>query len=330
MIGRGWHRRAGSDHAEVRAISGVRGSARGATLYVTMEPCCTFGKTPPCTEAILRAGIERVVIGARDPNPAHRGRGEAILRRHGIDVTVGVLGEEASLMIEDFAKFIATGLPFTVVKAAMTLDGKIAAAGGDSRWVTGPEARNRAHLLRWRSDAVVVGRGTAARDDPLLSARPRGLRPRYPLRVVLDSHARLSPALRIFARPHARKTLVAVTSAAPPERVARIEKTGARVVRCISRRGRVSVRDLWRRLGRMGVMSLLVEGGGEMIASVMDARLADRIAFFIAPKIIGGRRAPTAVEGEGIKRMSGAIRVERMSVRRLGADLLVEGYPVLG
>lgn len=324
VVGEGWHRRAGAPHAEVAALRRAGGRARGATLYVTLEPCCTWGRTPPCTGAILRAGIARVIVAARDPNPRHNGRGLRILRRAGVDVREGLLREEAAVLNEDFAKHVATGLPFTVVKCAMSIDGKIASASGRSRWISGDASRRRAHEMRMRSDAVLVGRETVVRDDPALTARlPRG-RGRVPWRVVLDSGARLPLDSRLLDPASARRTIVAVTGRAPRSRIARIEALGARVLRCPATGGRVSIRSLWRRLGRMGIMSVLVEGGGETIASVLDAGVADRYAAFVAPKLIGGRGAPTPVEGKGAGSVSRALRLGLIEVTRLGGDLLLE------
>lgn len=326
VIGRGWHHRSGERHAEVQALSRATAETRGATMYVTMEPCCTFGRTPPCTGAITAAGLRRVVIGTRDPNPQHRGRGISLLRRRGIRVDCGLLQREIAPLNEDFAKYISRGLPFTTVKAAMTLDGKIASVAGDSRWISGLSSREYSHRLRWFSDAVLVGSLTALRDDPLLTVRARGLGPKFPWRVILDSRARLPLRLKVFRSPGADRTILAVTGRAPRARLARFEALGVRVIRCRSRRGEVSLKDLWRRLAGMKIMSLLVEGGGQVISSVLEAGLADRAAFFISPRIIGGRDAPTPVDGEGIKRMRNAIPLSRVSVKRLGDDILVEGY----
>lgn len=326
IVGEGWHRRSGEAHAEVIAIAAAGRAARGATLYVTMEPCCTYGRTPPCTDAILHAGIRRVVVGALDPNPRHHGRGIRILRRMGVRVEAGLLGGEASALNADFEKFITTGRPFTTVKAAMSLDGKIASAGGDSRWISGLAARGHAHRLRLWTDAVLVGRNTVERDDPLLTSRRAKKPVKIPWRIVLDSGGRIPLDRKLFKTPGASKTIVAVTGRAPRSKLARFEAIGARVIRCASRDGGVSLGDLWKRLGRMGIMSVLVEGGGETIASVLREGLADRIALTVSPKIIGGRRAPTPVGGEGVARVADALRVRGLSVKRVGEDFLLEGH----
>jgi diaminohydroxyphosphoribosylaminopyrimidine deaminase/5-amino-6-(5-phosphoribosylamino)uracil reductase len=325
VVGRGWHRRSGEAHAEVRAIEQAGAAAKGAAMYVTLEPCCTYGRTPPCTDAIVRAGIKKVIVAALDPNPRHQGRGVAALRRRGLSVKVGLMDREASALNEDFSKFITTGIPFTTVKVAMSLDGKIATKEGDSRWISGAESRRRAHLGRSGLDAILVGRRTVVRDDPLLTARRDGRVVKVPWRIILDSGAEVPLDAKLLDPLDASKTIVAVTDRAPRAKIARLEALGAKVVRCASRSGRVSLKSLWRRLGRMGIMSVLIEGGGETIASALDARIVDRIMIFIAPKIIGGRTSPTPVGGKGIGRVADALPVRNVTVTRCGEDILVEG-----
>lgn len=326
VVGRGWHRRSGEAHAEVHAIEQAGAAARGAAIYVTLEPCCTYGRTPPCTDALIRAGIKKVIVAALDPNPRHQGRGVATLRRRGLVVRVGLMGKEASALNEDFAKFITTGLPFTTAKVAMSLDGKIATAQGDSRWISGVESRRRAHLGRYYADAILVGRKTVVRDDPRLTARRDGREIKAPCRIILDSRAEIPLDVKLLRPPDASRTIIAVTDSAPRGRIAKLEALGARVVRCSSREGRVSLKSLWRRLGRMGIMSVLIEGGGETIASALDAGVVDRMKVFIAPKIIGGRTAPTPVGGKGIARVADALPIKNVTVTRCGEDILVSGY----
>jgi len=325
VIGRGWHRRSGEAHAEARAIAQAGGAARGATMYVTLEPCCTYGRTPPCTDAIVRAGLRKVIVATRDPNPRHHGRGIALLRRHGVSVRVGLLSRAAAALNEDFAKYITTGLPFTTVKVAMSLDGKIATVEGDSRWISGTESRRRSHRLRFYSDAILAGRRTVERDDPRLTARPKGRVAKVPWRIILDSKAEIPLGVNLLTPPDVSRTVIAVTHRASRGKIARLEALGARVVRCPSRRDRVSLRSLWRRLGRMGIMSVMIEGGGEAIASALDAGVVDRVMIFIAPKIVGGRGAPTPVGGEGTKRIADALSLTRVTVERCGGDIVVSG-----
>ncbi|MCX6355228.1 MAG: bifunctional diaminohydroxyphosphoribosylaminopyrimidine deaminase/5-amino-6-(5-phosphoribosylamino)uracil reductase RibD [Candidatus Aureabacteria bacterium] len=326
VIGEGWHRRSGESHAEVRALARTGGAAHGATMYVTLEPCSTYGRTPPCTEAILSSGLSRVVVASLDPNPRHNGRGVRMLRRRGIRVDVGLLAGEASQLNEDFSKHIRSGIPFTTVKVAMSLDGKIATAQGDSRWISGRRSRRYAHRLRFLSDAIVVGRKTIETDDPFLTARFGDNTAKVPWRIVLDSRARIPLGSRILSPPWSSKTIIAVTDRAPRNKLARLEALGARIMRCPSRDGKVSIRSLWQRLGRTGITSILIEGGGETVASALTAGVVDKIVVFVAPKIIGGRTAPTAVGGDGVRSVARAMKVKRFSIARMGEDLLLEGY----
>jgi diaminohydroxyphosphoribosylaminopyrimidine deaminase/5-amino-6-(5-phosphoribosylamino)uracil reductase len=326
VVGRGWHQRAGEAHAEVGAITQAGASARGATMYVTLEPCCTRGRTPPCTDAIGRAGLKRVVVASRDPNPLHDGRGVKMLRRRGIDVEIGLLRDEAAALNEDFAKYVRSGIPFTTAKMAMTMDGKIATVEGDSRWISGPESRHYVHRMRLWADAIVVGRRTVELDDPLLTARTGGRSEKTPWRVIISSDADIPLRSRVLQPPGVERTIIATLQSAPRPRLARLEALGAKVLRCRSREGRVSLKSLWRMLGRMNIMSVILEGGGETVSSALEAGLVDKFAIFIAPKIIGGRDAPTPVEGKGIRRIADAVLLNRIRVRRLGGDILLEGY----
>ena len=319
VVGRGHHARAGAPHAEVEAIRAAGARARGADLYTTLEPCDHFGRTPPCSLAILEAGVRRVFSGSSDPNPAVNGRGVRRLRRAGIAVETGVLREECDALNEPWFRFITSGRPHVTLKIASTLDGRIATATGDSRWVTGPEARALVHTLRDGVDAVLVGAGTARADDPRLTARlPGG---RDPLRVVLDSRLRLPDELRLFRQRSAAPTLVAHASGRPPARPRR----GVEYLRCRSRRGRVDLADLLARLGQRGVTHLLVEGGGEVARSLLDAGLVDRLLLFLAPRLAAG--GLSWLPGPGPRRMSGALPLAIESVRPVGGDLLVVARP---
>jgi diaminohydroxyphosphoribosylaminopyrimidine deaminase/5-amino-6-(5-phosphoribosylamino)uracil reductase len=321
VIARGHHPRAGAPHAEVVAIRRAGARAGGADLYTTLEPCNHWGRTPPCSEAILAAGVRRVFVGSRDPNPLVNGRGLRRLRRAGVEVVTGVLSEECDALNEPWFRFITRGRPHVTLKAAATLDGKIATRDGDARWVTGPEARALVHRLRDRSDAVLVGAGTALADDPRLTARlPRG-RGRDPLRVVLDSHLSLPHTLRLFRQRSASPTLVAYASGRPPGAL-----SGVEFLRCRGRGGRVDLRDLLRQLARRNVTSLLVEGGAEVNRAFLEAGLADRVALFLAPKVVG-EDGVSWVAGPGARRMADALRLEDVEVRRVGADVLVTGRP---
>ncbi|MEE2948234.1 MAG: bifunctional diaminohydroxyphosphoribosylaminopyrimidine deaminase/5-amino-6-(5-phosphoribosylamino)uracil reductase RibD [Verrucomicrobiota bacterium] len=325
IIGRGWHRRAGLPHAEVEAIADARrrGSpTKGAALYVTLEPCSTPSRTPPCTGAIAEAGIARVVVGATDPNPAHAGRAYRWLKRKGIVVEHGLLADEAAEINLAFNHWMTTGLPFVTVKAAMTLDGKIATAAGDSKWITGPDARREGMKLRHESDAILVGVNTILADDPSLTLRDirrpkaewRGPALR---RIVLDPKARTPLGSRVLGE----YTTFVVSRDAPAARLAKI-KQECEVITCpLAKRG-FRLKPLLRKLGGEGCTHLLVEGGGETNAAFIEAGLANRLVFFYAPKILGGRDARTAVSGAGLPFARG-LRLEKIHWRNLGPDLML-------
>lgn len=338
ILGRGWHRRAGAPHAEIEALRDAarRGhDARGATLYVTLEPCSTHGRTPPCTDAILAAGLQRVVVGATDPNPRHAGRAFALLRRAGLEVTAGVLAEESAALNEAFNHWIVHRTPFVTVKAAMTLDGKIATAGGESKWITGPAARAHAMKLRFASDAVLVGINTILADDPSLTARASveraGGRVLKPLRrIVLDSLARTPFHAKVVSDAHAASTTIVVSERAPRRRVAALQRRVRVLTAPLAHSDsdaadapRLDLHWLMERLGAEEVTSLLVEGGGEVNASFLFGGLAHRIAFYYAPKILGGRHARKAVAGVGARDWREILRLRDLRWRRLGEDLLL-------
>ncbi len=337
IIGRGWHRQAGGPHAEIAALRDAqrRGHApRGATLYVTLEPCCTHGRTPPCTEAIMAAGIKKVVVGATDPNPQHAGKGFKILRRAGIQVVHGVLRDECAILNEAFNHWIVHRTPFVTVKAAMTLDGKIATAGGESKWITGEKARAHGMKLRRGSDAILVGVNTILADDPSLTARlvqssqstVHGPRLR---RIVLDSRARTPLTAKVVTDKFGKLTTIVVGKGAPKRRVAalaqRVNVLIAPLKKSASGRrpAAIDLRWLLKNLGAENLTNLLVEGGGEVNASFLLGGDAQRVAFFYAPKILGGRDAKKAMAGEGVKSLAEVLTLRDVAWRRLGEDLLL-------
>lgn len=327
ILGEGWHREAGKPHAEIEALHDAarRGhDVRGAAMHVTLEPCSTYGRTPPCTGALVAAGLKRVVVAATDPNPAHAGHGFDVLRAAGLDVTVGVLADEAARLNEAFSHWIVARTPFVVLKAAMTLDGRIATADGESKWITGPAARALAMRLRAASDAVLVGINTVLADDPSLTVRTAAGRAarRQPRRFVLDTHARTPLTAKLVTDDFAARTTVIVGKSAPARRVAVLRRQ-ADVLVVPERRGRVDLRWLMRELGRQQVTRLLVEGGGEVHGALVDARLAHRVAFFYAPKILGDRAARKAVAGAGAKSWAGVLRLTGVETRRAGPDLFL-------
>ncbi len=349
IIGRGWHHRAGEPHAEIEAMRDAQRQGhrlKGVTLYVTLEPCSTQGRTPPCTEAIAVAGIGRVVCGATDPNPNHAGRGFGLLKRVGVRVLHGVLAEECARLNEAFNHWIVHRMPFVTVKAAMTLDGKIATASGESKWITGPEARARSMELRRGADAILVGINTVLLDDPGLTVRPPPSA-EGPRRIILDAMGRTPLRATVLCDDHAERTTIVVSELARPARIAALAKRvnvlvapviadpdkqiepgpgRARRGACISaaaRRPRIDLAWLMKRLGAEKVTSLLVEGGGEVNASFLRSGLGERIAFFYAPKILGGCDSRRAVAGEGADSLCEAMGLEELEWSFLGEDLLL-------
>jgi len=322
VVGEGFHRRAGAPHAEIEALRAAGGRVRGATLYVTLEPCAHHGRTPPCADALVGLGLRRVVVAMVDPNPRVRGRGIAKLRRAGIPVVVGPGADEARLLTAGYRSHVLRGRPLVTLKLAVTLDGRIAAAGGDSRWITSPAARHLAHALRAVSDAVLVGAGTVRADDPRLTCRlPGG---HHPVRIVLAGRAfRLPARARVLARG-GPPTWVIAPRGAPAARVAALRRRGVEVLLLPGRRGRVPFGSLVRLLGARGLTSLLVEGGGTVAAEALRARVVDRLVLFVAPAILGGD-AVAAVGPLGLRRARDAVRVGGLAVAHVGQDLVLEG-----
>jgi diaminohydroxyphosphoribosylaminopyrimidine deaminase/5-amino-6-(5-phosphoribosylamino)uracil reductase len=325
IVGEGWHERVGGPHAEVVALTAAGVRARGADLYVTLEPCAHHGRTPPCTGAILAAGVRRVIVPVTDPNPRVDGRGLALLREKGVEVITGVLEQEARRRIEAYRKHVVTGIPFVTLKMAVSLDGKIATRTGDARWITGPASRERVHRMRAAADAVLVGVGTVLADDPALNARPPGGDVHQPLRVVIDSRLRTPTAGRLF-RETGGRVVIATTEAAPDDRAAALEALGADVLRVPGDGPRVDPARLLRELGSRGVTSLLVEGGAGVFTAFVEAGLADKVVAFVAPVIIGGSTAPTPVGGLGAATMADCLRLTGTLVETEGDDAVIQGY----
>jgi diaminohydroxyphosphoribosylaminopyrimidine deaminase/5-amino-6-(5-phosphoribosylamino)uracil reductase len=324
VIAEGYHRGPGTAHAEIVALERAGDKARGAVMYLTLEPCTHYGCTPPCAPRVATAGLGRVVISSEDPNPRVAGGGIAALRRTGVAVEVGLLREDENRLNEAYRKYITAGRPFVTLKLAMSLDGKIATRAGQSRWISGERARRVVHWMRARSDALLVGVGTVLADDPQLTAR--GVHAaRQPLRVVADSQARTPPTAKII---HAsdRPALIAVAARAPKRRVAALRAAGAEVAVLPARGGHVHLAALLDELGQREIASLLVEGGGGLAGALVEQGLVDKVVFFIAPKIIGRAAAPMAVAGRGVAEVVDARRLRDVRYRRVGEDFLVEGY----
>lgn len=323
IVAEGWHRKAGTPHAEIHALNMAGELARGATVYVSLEPCAHYGRTGPCARALVEAGVSRVVVAMTDPNPKVAGKGIAILQEAGIEVTTGVLEQEARQLNEVFLKWMTTGLPFVALKTAMTLDGKIATAAGQSQWITNEASRYETHRLRDIYDGILVGINTALADNPSLTTRLKEYQGRNPVRIVVDSRARL-PLTAKLVTDGAARTIVAVTEQAPAERVEALRSAGVEIIVAGSS-NHVDMQSLMEQLGAMKITSVLVEGGGSVNFSLLQAGLVDRVYAFIAPKLVGGRDALTPVEGEGFQELDRAVELENIQLRQLGSDVLLTG-----
>jgi diaminohydroxyphosphoribosylaminopyrimidine deaminase / 5-amino-6-(5-phosphoribosylamino)uracil reductase len=330
IVGKGYHLRPGLPHAEILALKAAGPHARGGTLFVTLEPCCHLDKrTPPCVPSVIWAGVTRVVIAQRDPNPLVNGKALQTLRRAGISVTVGVGKSEAIELNRAYNHYMRARRPYVILKSGMTLDGQIATASGEAKWITGLPSRRDVHRLRSEVDAVLVGIGTVVNDDPSLTARvgPRfkKLASKQPLRVVADSRLRIPFKSHILKQQHAAKTLVATTPRAPAARRHALTKLGVEVVVLPSLRGRVSLPALMRELGRRGVTSLLVEGGSEINAAMLRAELVHHLRLYIAPALLGGSNAKGVIGGESPGRLAETLKLKHARTRWLGGDIVVEG-----
>jgi diaminohydroxyphosphoribosylaminopyrimidine deaminase / 5-amino-6-(5-phosphoribosylamino)uracil reductase len=324
VVGEGWHEEYGGPHAEVNALRAAGANAAGATIYVSLEPCCHVGKTPPCTEAILDAGIARVVVASDDPTEKASGRGLGILRDEGVEVTVagGELAASARLLNQAFRKHARTGRPWVLFKSAMTLDGKVATVTGDSKWISGADSRARAHRFRAAVDAVVVGIGTALADDPQLTARLEGVH-RQPRRVVFDSVGRLPLDSQLVTMASDLPLTVVVSRAAPRSATDALEMAGAEVIVATGGNEQARVRSALEQLGAAGVTSILLEGGPHLAGAFFDAGEIDEVSLFLAPVLLGGRTARDPLEGEGVERIDDALRALTLDCERIGGDLLI-------
>ena len=324
IIGAGYHQRFGGPHAEIMALHNAKAPVMGATLYVTLEPCSHFGKTPPCVEALIEAGPARVVIGISDPNPLVAGRGIAALRSAGIETVVGVCEEACREINEKFIKFITTGRPYVTLKYAQTIDGRIASAIGQSRWVSSPASRTFAHRLRSTHDAILVGIGTVLQDDPELTVRH--VKGRNPVRIIVDSHLRIPLSAKVLREQEKARTIIAHTRRADPKKIKPLQDKGVETL-LVGENGdqRVNLKELLSALGRKQLASLLVEGGSSVITSLLKDKLVDRLAIIVAPKILG--QGIEAVADLGNKSMDEAIKLNLRKVYRLGGDIVIDARP---
>lgn len=323
VVGEGWHKRAGTPHAEVNALARAAERARNADVYVTLEPCAHFGKTPPCADALISAGVARVFAGMVDPNPRVMGQGLERLRSAGIETVAGILEDECQTVNGPFIKHVTTGMPFVVLKSALTLDGKIATVAGDARWITNEKSRAYVHKLRSQVDAIMVGVGTVIADNPQLTSRIAG--GRDPLRVVVDSTLRIPLDARLLHLESKAGTVVA-TLADDEAKIAGIRDCGADVLICREKKGRVDLHDLMARLGAMNVQSVLLEGGSTLAGEALRLGLIDKFLLFYAPKLVGGE-GPGLFAGEGVARMNDAFRLRDVTLTRFAEDIMIQGYP---
>ncbi|MBR1728687.1 MAG: bifunctional diaminohydroxyphosphoribosylaminopyrimidine deaminase/5-amino-6-(5-phosphoribosylamino)uracil reductase RibD [Selenomonadaceae bacterium] len=321
IIAEGWHRQAGTPHAEINALNMAGDLAKDSTLYVTLEPCSHFGRTPPCANAIVNAGIKKVVIAMTDPNPKVAGRGIEILKNAGIEVEVGILEDQARRLNEVFIKWITTQKPFVTLKTAMSLDGKIATATGQSQWITSEESRRKVHELRDINDAIMIGIGTVLADNPSLTTRIDG--GKNPIRIIVDSQLRTPINANVIVDGQA-KTIIATTKNAPINKVDALKKSGVEIIFCGDDR-RVDLNILMNELASREITSIFVEGGGTLNFSLLENHLVDKVFAFIAPKIIGGREALTSVEGDGFSDLNKAINLKNITTEMIGEDILISG-----
>lgn len=325
VIARGYHRKAGTPHAEAIALAKAGSRARGATLYVTLEPCShTNKRTPPCAPLVAASGVRRVVIAMTDPNRQVAGGGVKFLRSQGMEIATGVLETEARRLNEAYIKHVTTGLPFVTLKIAQTLDGRIATRTGESKWITGEEARLEAHRLRDRHDAILAGINTVIKDDPSLTTRiPGG---RDPVRIIVDSRLRIPLVSKVLTQRSTAGTIVATAGRPPSGKTREVLARGAEVLAVRSTEGRVDLRELMRRLGERGITSVLIEGGSEISASALAQGIVDKVVVFIAPMLMTGRDAVAAIGGRSPLNLSGAVGLQDVSARFVGRDLMIEGY----
>ncbi|MDP8266014.1 MAG: bifunctional diaminohydroxyphosphoribosylaminopyrimidine deaminase/5-amino-6-(5-phosphoribosylamino)uracil reductase RibD [Candidatus Aceula meridiana] len=323
IVGQGYHRRCGVAHAESVALKQAGMEARGATLYVTLEPCGHFGRTPPCVDSIIANSIREVIVGTKDPNPVNNGKSILKLRRAGIKVKVGCLKEDLEKINEPFFKHIAKKMPFVVVKCAQTLDGKIATAQGHSRWITSSGTRDISHKLRDDFDAILVGINTVLKDNPYLNAKSQAKRLK---KIIVDSTLKIPLRGNLYKNTKASDIIVATTKKASSQKLNKLVKKGACVLVCPSKNGQVDLKVLFKKLAQKEILSLLVEGGAKVIGSVLAQKLADKIWIFVAPKIIGDQSALSAIDGLGTQNVNKAISLERIQIYPLAKDFLIEGY----
>ncbi len=323
IIAKGFHKKAGLAHAEITALDQAGKKAEGATLYVTLEPCTHFGRTPPCVNRIIRSGVKEVIVGMIDPNPVNNGKGLQILRKHNIKVEVGFLEEKLKKINEVFLKYANKNMPFITVKVAQSLDGKIASKTGDSKWITSDKSRVYSHKIRQNYDAIVVGVNTVLRDNPKLTS---WFSQKNPIKIVVDSQLSTPVDANIFADDS--KVIIVTVPSRPGQETENRKSLAqkAKILEVKEKGGQINLKDMLKKLAGLNISNVLVEGGGTLIGSLFDEGLVDKIMFFISPKIIGGKDAVSSVMGQGITRVDKAVKLKDVSVKRIGEDFLVEAY----
>jgi len=327
IIGSGYHKKTGAPHAEIEALSKAGERAKGSAMYVNLEPCNHHGRTPPCTTALLKNGIRRVVVGMADPNPHVTGGGCTSLRSNGVEVKCGVLEEECTRLNEVYVKYVTRGKPFVIVKGALTLDGRIATRAGNSKWITNEKSRKFVHSLRKRVDAIMVGVETIIADNPLLTPYLTRNSAPDPVRVIADTNLRVPLDSRVLDSGTSALTLMAAGSRVSNTKRKKIEGLGARVVRCEMRDGRIDLADLLDKLAEMSICSVLVEGGGTLFGSIIRERLVDKFYIFLAPKILGGDNGVPFTRGPGCDSIKDCLTLKPLTVRRFDDDIMIEAYP---
>ncbi|MFB3897086.1 MAG: bifunctional diaminohydroxyphosphoribosylaminopyrimidine deaminase/5-amino-6-(5-phosphoribosylamino)uracil reductase RibD [bacterium] len=325
IVGQGYHHYAGSDHAEIIAMNQAGNKAKGATLYITLEPCCHYGKTPPCTDRIIRAGITRVVAASIDPNPIIFGKGISRLKQAGIKVEVGLKESESKKLNEPFFKYIRTDLPFGILKLGMSLDGKIATSTGESRWITSTQSREYVHHLRAGVDAILVGENTVIQDDPELTVRIPKYQGKQPTRIIVCNRGEIPLSARIFKTSIA-KTILVMPNRIPQYRQKKYRNAGIPLLIIPGKNNRVDIKKLFFTLGQEQLLSVLIEGGSGIAWSCLSAGVIDKLIFFLAPKLIGGKEAPSTIGGVGIKKLNQAVQLNEVQVERIGEDIKIEAY----
>lgn len=327
IVGQGYHRKAGSPHAEVEALDDAGPNAAGATLYVTLEPCHHFGKTPPCTHKIMGSNIKKVVVGCKDPNPFVGGGGIRYLKENGIEVVSGVLEEDAETLIEDFIWYVKNDKkPFVILKTASTLDGRTATRTGDSKWITGNASRAFVHQIRHEADAILIGSGTLHSDNPSLTARIEGVETRDPARIILDTHLTIKENAQVLTQTSKAKTIMVTHAGAPVEKRARLEEQGVQVLDVGLKDNRLDLQELMIKLGQMPFLSVLIEGGGTVAGAALRAGIVNKLLLFMAPRIMGGSDGKPLFEGRGPEQIKDALELKKMSLTRFEKDILVSGY----